>query len=119
MVNIKLWNEKRKEQNITLDELSKMTEISISTLKDIFRGKTTSPRIDTVQAIERALGLTSPTLEWTDEEKALGVGNHKTALSAKEWRVLEAFSELERVKGEAFAENMLQIIESIPHSEKK
>ena len=74
MVNVELWNSIRKQKKITLDDLSKSTGISISTLKDIFRGKTTSPRLDTVEAIERALGLNEkpqPNRELREDEKEL------------------------------------------------
>ena len=57
MVNLDLWKQRKKELNLSLMDISKETEISISTLKDIFRGATSDPRIETVQRIERALGL--------------------------------------------------------------
>jgi transcriptional regulator with XRE-family HTH domain len=74
MVNLELWKSKRKEQKISLAELASMTDISISTLKDIFRGATTDPRIETVQRIERALGITQEQKtapEYTDAEQQL------------------------------------------------
>ncbi len=46
-----------KNKNITYEKLAELSEIPISTLKKIFSGKTTNPRLDTIQAIERALGL--------------------------------------------------------------
>ncbi|MFA6866747.1 MAG: helix-turn-helix transcriptional regulator [Clostridia bacterium] len=46
-----------KEKKITYSTLSKKSGISISTIKDIMRGKTSSPRFDTVEAIISALGL--------------------------------------------------------------
>ena len=46
-----------KSKGITYEELSTMSNIPLNTLKNIFRGKTQNPRIDTVQAIEKALGL--------------------------------------------------------------
>ena len=46
-----------KDNHITYDELSKRSGLSISTIKKIFSGISQYPRIDTVQAIERALGL--------------------------------------------------------------
>jgi transcriptional regulator with XRE-family HTH domain len=46
-----------KNQGITYEDLSVMSNIPLNTLKNIFRGKTQNPRIDTVQAIEKALGL--------------------------------------------------------------
>lgn len=74
MVNLELWNAKRKQLKISLVQLSEITEISISTIKDIFRGATTDPRIETVQRIERALGISHEQESlpaYTEEEKQL------------------------------------------------
>ena len=46
-----------KDNKITYEMLSVKSEIPLNTLKNIFRGKTLNPRIDTMQAIEKALGL--------------------------------------------------------------
>ena len=72
MVDLNLWNTVRKSKKITLSKLAEMTEISLSTLKEIFRGATTDPRIETVQRIERALGIDKEqAIEMTEEEKQL------------------------------------------------
>lgn len=110
MINIELWNTKRKEQGITLNNLSERTGIALSTLKEIFRGKTTAPRIDTVQAIEEALGLSSSNLQWTKEELAQGVGNHPTVLSSEEWEILDLFNDVKRIKGEAYYNALIKMI---------
>ena len=61
-----------KVNKITYQELSDRSGISLNTLKNIFRGKTENPRIDTMQAIENALGINEPrTEEITEEEKTL------------------------------------------------
>ena len=63
----------KKEKKITLDELSAKSGIPKRTIEDIFRGATKNPRIDTLQAIEHALGIeeekTAP--EYTDAERQL------------------------------------------------
>ena len=46
-----------KEQGITYEMLAKKAGISIGTVKYIFSGRTSNPRIDTMQAIEKALGI--------------------------------------------------------------
>lgn len=71
MIDLELWNTKRKQLGISLVKLAEMTDISISTIKDIFRGATTDPRIETVQRIEKALGLSNEEPEYTDDEKEL------------------------------------------------
>lgn len=46
-----------KKNKITYDELSERSGIPVSTLNYIFTGRTENPRTDTMQAIERALGI--------------------------------------------------------------
>jgi transcriptional regulator with XRE-family HTH domain len=68
---------RKKELKMTLDELSEKSGIPKRTIEDIFRGATKNPRIDTIQAIESALGLTtdetqkSPQDELSEGEKML------------------------------------------------
>lgn len=50
-----------KEHKITYAELSEKSNVPVQTISKIFAGITLSPRIDTVQAIERALGLDDET----------------------------------------------------------
>lgn len=48
--------------------------------------------------------------QWTEEDKALGVGNHKTVLSAEEWEILETIEQLRQKKGDAAVKTVLQMI---------
>lgn len=47
----------KKQKKLTLQQISDMSGIPKRTVDGIFSGKTKNPRIDTMQAIERALGL--------------------------------------------------------------
>lgn len=47
---------KKKELGLTFDELSEKSGIPKRTILGVFRKEVTTPRIDTVQAIERARG---------------------------------------------------------------
>ena len=68
-----------KKMGMTYEQLSINSGIPLNTLKNIFSGRTENPRIDTMQAIERALGL-APT--FTEEERALGLSeNYAVVLS--------------------------------------
>ena len=62
-----------KNKKITYDELANRSGLSISTIKKIFSGISMYPRVDTMQAIERALGIeeekTAP--EYTNAEMQL------------------------------------------------
>ena len=84
-MDIEYLKKVKKEKKMTLDEISARSGIPKRTLEDVFRGATKHPRIDTVQAIEKALGIektpteeTEGANEWmqlyyalTDENKAL------------------------------------------------
>lgn len=62
-----------KENNITQIELSKLSNIPLGTIRKIFSGARKNPRIDTMQAIEKALGFVSPTAvtQYTEKENDL------------------------------------------------
>ena len=57
MINIARLKEAKKRMKITYEELSSISGVPISTIYDLFRGVTTDPRAGTLEAIERALGL--------------------------------------------------------------
>lgn len=60
MYDLELWKQAKKAQKLTLEDIATKSNIGISTIKDIFRGVTYAPRLDTVEAIEKALGLNKP-----------------------------------------------------------
>lgn len=69
-----------KRQRITYEELAKRTNLSISTITKIFGGYAKYPRVDTIRAIEDALGVgksqtvlekEKPPAQLTDGEVAL------------------------------------------------
>ena len=61
--NIEICNIKKvlKERKITYLQLSELSGIPLQTISKIFAGITISPRLDTIQAIERALGINKKT----------------------------------------------------------
>ncbi len=56
-----------KANKITYEKLASMTGLSISTITKIFGGYAKYPRIDTMEAIEKALGLNKPSPALKDE----------------------------------------------------
>ena len=105
---IQYYKDYLKQKNITYEKLSEMSGIPLNTLKNIFRGKTEHPRIDTIQAIERALGL-APT--FTDEERALGLSdNHLIALSDEDRELINLFAEAEETLGKAYVRGVKQMV---------
>ena len=74
-IDLELWKTRRKELRIDYQELANQAEVSLNTIKNIFRGATTDPRLETVQRIERALGIeeekTPPGEDLSEGEKML------------------------------------------------
>ena len=95
---LEIWKEQKRKLKLKYDDIAERSNIPKGTIQNIFAGYIPNPRIDTVQAIERALGLT----EWTAEEKELGVGRHPTYLSEEETEWLELRSEILRVFGQDY-----------------
>lgn len=87
-----------KQNHITYEQLAEKSGVSISTIKKLFSGISQYPRIDTVQAIEKALGLDAPT--WTEEERAQGVTDIITRkLTPEEDELLSDYREMGIKKG--------------------
>lgn len=74
MMTIQQIKDYMKANSITYQELSDRSNIPLNTLKNIFRGKTKYPRMDTLQAMVGALGITQeqePAPTYTEEERKL------------------------------------------------
>ena len=97
-----------KENHITYEELAEKSQLSISTIKKIFSGISQYPRIDTMQAIENALGITS---QWTEAEIAQGVGNHPVPLEQEELYWLDLLNRVKDKLGEKYLSAVLQMLE--------
>ena len=61
----------RKEKKLSYDDLAKMTGYSRSTITNIFCGYIDLPRHETVQAIEKALGIDEQPPAMSEQEKQL------------------------------------------------
>lgn len=84
MINIELWKKRKKELNWSHDDLARESGVSRRTIAGIFAGdeRGQNPTIETVQAIERALGLY---LDDTAREE----------ITVQEYRLLTAFRGLD------------------------
>ena len=56
-MNLELYKEKKRELKLTFDDLANISKVPRRTIISIFSGNTPFPRIDTVEAIEKALGI--------------------------------------------------------------
>lgn len=70
-MDLELWKKRRKELGLRYEDLAEKSGVSKRSIEDIFRGYTTSPRIDTVEAIERALGINEKSPPATQEGKGI------------------------------------------------
>ncbi|HBK02610.1 MAG TPA: hypothetical protein DDY77_06245 [Clostridiales bacterium] len=87
--NIEEWRRRKKELHLRFEDIVEQSGIPMSTVQDLFQGRTKSPRIDTVNAIARVLGLQKPVKE--DESVA---ANSTLVLTDEEARLLAAFKDL-------------------------
>ena len=69
-MDVSIYKKIMKEQKMTYEDLSNVTGISLGAIKRIMAGIAKYPRIDTIEAIESALGLNTPTIP-NDEDNAL------------------------------------------------
>lgn len=98
-MDITAWKKRKKELKWNYQKIADEAGVSKRTIEDIFRGFTTTPRIDTVEAIERALGIT-PT--WTYEDRAAGISDTKMcALTPEEEDTIYLYREIGKKKGAA------------------
>lgn len=72
MADIETLKARRKALKMTFEDLASASNIPIRTLENIFHGITRNPRTDTMQAIEKALGIVQEdTPTYTEEERKL------------------------------------------------
>lgn len=89
-----------KRQKVTYEELSRESNIPLNTIKKIFSGKTQNPRIDTMRAIENALGVSSDGI-FTAEDYANGIRDTiKVAVTPIEDDLLYLFRQIGNKYGE-------------------
>lgn len=112
-MDIERLKQRKKELGWTHEELAERSGVSRTTIARLFSGNPEypSPTYNTVEAIAKAMGLDRPT--WTEEERALGVGEHSTVLSQEEWEWLELRSGLLETMGEDYLTALIKMLEEI------
>ena len=99
-MDLDLWKRIKTEQDLSYDVIAEKSGIPKTTVTNIFCGYVKTPRIDTVQAIERALGIADDGI-WTAEDYANGVVDTKKAsITADEEDMLDLFREIGKRYGE-------------------
>lgn len=101
-----------RQKGITYADLANMSGLSVSTITKIMGGFARYPRVDTVQAIEKALGLNDSSKDWTAEERAAGVVDSvKVSVTAQEYNLLDMFREIGRTKGADKQQIIIELLE--------
>ena len=57
MLDIEIYKKALKKKGITQIQLSKLSGVTLDTIRSIFTGRVKNPRLDTVQAIEKVLEI--------------------------------------------------------------
>ncbi len=115
-MNLSLYQKKRKQLKLTYDQLAEMSGVSKRTIAGIFSGDENyqNPNISTVEAIEKALGITKDTAKWTDEDRAQGVTDTaQRNVTPEEDDLLTLYREIGQKKGanaQALARKLLEQI---------
>lgn len=108
---LQTWLLRKKQLGLTNKQISEKTKLPLSTVEQVMCGKVKNPRLDTVQAIERALGISDG---WTKEERAAGVVDKMSVpISADEDEIITLLREVEETKGAAARELTQRVIVSI------
>ena len=56
-MDLELWKKTKKEKKLTIADIAKLANLPKGSVQNIFCGYVPNPRTDTVEAIEKALGL--------------------------------------------------------------
>jgi transcriptional regulator with XRE-family HTH domain len=111
-MNIELWKKIKKEKKLTYEDIARIAQLPITTVKYIFLGYSTTPRIDTVQAIEKALGIDNEAESETNDKI-------KKSITTDELDMLNLYKSLKDEYGEAFAQTTKSWLWSIVKKDHK
>lgn len=90
-MNLELWKKIKKEKKLTIAQIANEANLPKGTVQNIFCGYIPNPRVDTVKAIETALGLNASQPYTTTNAKTEG---STSSLTEKETRLISAFNGL-------------------------
>lgn len=110
-MDILLYKKILKQKKMTYEDLSKLSGLSLSCIRKIMSGAAQYPRIDTIEAIESALGLSS---DITPEERAAGVtATKKVSITPIEEDMLEVFRKVGIKHGESAQQAIITVAEKM------
>lgn len=90
------WKKAKKEKKLTIAQIAELANLPKGTVQNIFCGYIPNPRIDTVKAIEHALGLDEPVINWymlTPDENEL-VTEYRKLVPSMQAYILDSVKKL-------------------------
>lgn len=110
-MDVNVYKKILKEKGMTYEDLAKKTGLSLGCIKRIMAGIARYPRIDTIEAIENALGISS---DITTEERAAGAtATKKESITPIEDELLYLFREVGAKRGEAAQRALIELMEKM------
>ncbi len=114
-MNLDLWKKRKKELGLTIEDIAKKADLQKGSVQNIFAGYVPNPRIDTVEAIEKALGIDKT---WTAEDYESGVTDKKRVwITADEETWLNYYKELRNVSEQDY-DTVCLLIETLIKNKK-
>ncbi len=112
-------NEERKRQDLSVAELAKRANLPKGTVEKVLFGIVQNPRIDTMQAIEKALGISDES-GWTKEDREGGISERgKVTVTPDELELLDLYNSIGYKFGKARQAIVKKLLEAMAEEEKK
>lgn len=105
-MNIKFYNQRKKELGLTYDDIAEKTGLNRKTIINLFTGRMNNPTTLTVNKIEQALGIGRADEEVSRDILPTIVRN----IDPDEDELLELYRELGERKGSAIQKNIVQLL---------
>lgn len=111
-MDIQIYKQTLKERNWTYEDLSEATGLSLGCIKRLMSGISAHPRIQTIEAIEKALGINL--LYSSSEEKSAGwYDTKKMNVTPDEEDVLIAYRKVKQKYGNALNKSILLYLNTL------
>ena len=117
-MNLELWKKIKEENDLSYDSIAEKSGIPKTTVTNIFCGYVKTPRIDTVQAIEKALGISDES-GWTKEDRESDISEHgKVTVTPDELELLGLYNSIGYKFGKARQETIIKLLTAMANEEK-
>ncbi len=94
-MDLEYWKKTKKAKKMTIADIAEKSGIPKGTVQNIFAGYVPTPRIDTVQAIEHALGLDEKKPladEIADQVEELNIKDYQNLSEDEKRKIAEIFN---------------------------